>query len=322
MKLLTLFLLVAVAAGHRKCTDDNEISCSTDADRCIPYRYICDSDPDCGSGGEDEDDLLCQAWQNSDCSRGQVNCRKNSGTTCVPIQDYCAPDSNCEGNLDPRICQMLQDGEVKPLDAIKLRYEDKFGNDLLRSEHLAKEFVLLLNHTIQHPRCPTMFTLVEDQCLALFFVGSVSWGEARAFCQVLGGDLITFRDVSHYTAVVTHLREAQLTVDFWVGGNLANESDGWRWIDDTPVNMGTPFWAVRYDEQCHLRNVTFPELNQTREANDATCYNYLQAPETPPRGRCIALPYEHYYYMSDEDCLQKKSPLCVLTDGDNEQGQI
>ena len=37
----------------------------------------------------------------------------------------------------------------------------------------------------------------------------------------------------------------EMTVDFWVGGNLANESDGWRWIDDAAVDMGTPFWAVR-----------------------------------------------------------------------------
>ncbi|MPC32026.1 hypothetical protein E2C01_025328 [Portunus trituberculatus] len=70
--------------------------------------------------------------------------------------------------------------------------------------------------------------------------------------------------------------------------------------------------AWTYEDKCQHRNVTFPELNQTREANDGACYHYLQAPDSPPRGRCVALPYEHYYYMTDENCLKKKSPLCVL----------
>lgn len=81
--------------------------------------------------------------------------------------------------------------------------------------------------------------------------------------------------------------------------------------------LNSPFLSLfpaRHDENCLTRNVTFPELNQTRPANDGECYHYLQAPEEPPRGHCLSLPYQHYYYMADDDCLQKKSPLCVLTD--------
>ncbi|XP_045137044.1 vitellogenin receptor-like isoform X2 [Portunus trituberculatus] len=314
-KLLALLMTLALAAAQQECSDSDEISCSSGESRCIPYRYICDSDPDCDAGSEDEDPELCEAWKNNECNRGQVQCRRDGDTTCINIYEYCDPSSNCEGDLDIRICKMIRDGQVKPLSEIQISpYDTYANNDLLKTENLAKEFVLLLNRTIQHPRCPTMFTLVGDQCLALFFVGSVSWGEARSFCQVLGGDLITFRDVSHYTAVVNHLREAQLTVDFWVGGSLANETEGWRWIDDSSLELGTPYWAVRYEDKCQHRNVTFPELNQTREANDGACYHYLQAPDSPPRGRCVALPYEHYYYMTDENCLKKKSPLCVLSE--------
>ncbi|XP_050689321.1 uncharacterized protein LOC126981805 isoform X2 [Eriocheir sinensis] len=319
-QLLTLLLLgVAIGAAQQTCTDSSEISCP-DGDRCIPFRYICDGDPDCGGTGEDEDEELCKAWKNDICNRGQVQCRRgSSSTSCVNIQEYCAEDSDCEGDLDPRICQMVQDGAVQRLEEIVLRTPVGPDNDLVKSENLAKELVMLLNDTIEHPQCPTMFTLVEDQCVALFFVGSVSWGEARAFCQVFGGDLISFRDVTHYTTFAKHLQQAQLTVDFWVGGSLANETEGWRWTTGAPVEMGTPYWAVRHDESCKVRNVTFPELNQTREANDGTCYHYVQAPHTPPRGHCMSLSYQHYYYMTDEDCLQKKSPLCVLDDATQQQ---
>ncbi len=35
----------------------------------------------------------------------------------------------------------------------------------------------------------------------------VSWGEARAFCRVLGGDLLTFKSVNHFTTVIKHLQD-------------------------------------------------------------------------------------------------------------------
>jgi len=190
----------------------------------------------------------------------------------------------------------------------------EFGNNLARSERLGEEFALLLNRTMGHHNCPPMYTLVGDQCLSLFFVGSVSWGEARAFCQTLSGELITFKNASHYASLMAHLREVQLTSDFWVGGRYLNETYGWSWVDDAPMDLGTPFWAVRYQEPCQQRNVTFPELKETRKANDGACYNYVQAPRDYVTGRCVSVDYEHYYYMSDENCLEKRSPLCVLTD--------
>ncbi|KAK4324027.1 hypothetical protein Pmani_005314 [Petrolisthes manimaculis] len=142
----------------------------------------------------------------------------------------------------------------------------------------------------------------------------VSWGEAGAFCETLGGELITFKNATHYAEVVTHLKEAQLTSDFWIGGRYPNESLGWSWIDDSPMQLGTPYWAVRHTGDCLTRNVTYPELGETREANAGECYNYVQAPRNYLQGRCVSITYNHYYYMSDEDCLSKRSPLCVLTE--------
>lgn len=35
----------------------------------------------------------------------------------------------------------------------------------------------------------------------------VTWGESRHLCQLIGGDLITFRNVSHFASVIQHLKE-------------------------------------------------------------------------------------------------------------------
>lgn len=72
-------------------------------------------------------------------------------------------------------------------------------------------------------------------------------------------------------------------------------------------------WIYRYSDLCKYREVT-TALNITRRANSGSCYRYYQAPNEFPQGECVALTFQHFYYMSDEDCLHRKSPLCVATD--------
>ncbi|XP_042233261.1 uncharacterized protein LOC121873667 isoform X2 [Homarus americanus] len=279
-----LVLLLCNYVAGEMCPDEEEIACMNQ-DKCIPLRYICDEDDDCNDDN-DEDDELCQAWSNDDCERGSAMCQRLGNSFCTSIVSYCDyQDPPCEGNLDPRICVMIKNNTVAPLHTIRPPLSNKKSN-LNDSLELADEF------------------------------NAVSWGEAQAFCQVLGGDLITFKNISHYAAVVSHLRNSQMTADFWVGGRMVDESQGWTWIDSVPMELGSPFWAVRYIEECKTRNVTYPELNITREANVGTCYSYQQAPQEHPVGNCVAASYEHYYYMIDSDCLEKKSPLCVYADDD------
>ncbi|XP_064095576.1 uncharacterized protein LOC135207657 [Macrobrachium nipponense] len=165
-------------------------------------------------------------------------------------------------------------------------------------------FRSVLHQTMHHKSCPDLYTLVGDQCLSIFYVGCVNWGEARAFCKVLGGDLLTIKNITQFADIVQHLQRLALPSSFWIGGSVHNDTVGWTWIDGSPMDMGSPFWATRYDPFCMTRNGTTAK-------SDETCDLYYQSPKAVPSGECARISFQHSYYISDEDCLRKMSPLCV-----------
>jgi len=310
-------LLVVVICGHAalaSCPDSEQIECGTSS-RCTRIRYICDRDNDCGDGSDEESDL-CNAWRNDQCERGQVKCRRFGSNDCMAISRYCElEDPPCEGDLDRRICQMMADEKLQPLHSIVLPTSE--GERLVEQstveavEELGEEFLVQVESTLRHPDCPDLYTRVGEHCVSIFFIGHTNWGEARAFCKTIGGDLMTFTDnAEEFHTLVHHLHDHHVTSDFWIGGHLKNETLGWTWVDDRHMAMGTPFWAVRDTEECQVRTITIGH-NTTREVNDGACYGHVQAPEHPPVGHCAALTYGNYFYISDELCLSYKSPLCV-----------
>lgn len=303
-----LVLLCCHYTAGQECSSD-EIRCK-DSTRCIPLRYICDSDNDCGDNS-DEDGDLCAVWRSETCERGSYNCERFGDASCVSIQEYCEASSPpCTGALDPRVCQILRDGEIQNFSSVTV---SGATTNLNKSKIRGEELKHIVNFTLSHPACPPLFTLVGDQCLSILFVNNVTWGEARHLCQFIGGDLITFRNVSHFASVIQHLKETKLTADFWAGGHYVNSE--WSWLDGSPMEHGSPFWTVKYSDVCRYRHVT-SGLNITRRVNGGSCYRYYQAPGEFPVGECVALTYQHFYYMSDEDCLHRKSPLCVARDRD------
>lgn len=315
---LLLVALLFADSAISTCPESDQIHCGN-SDRCTRIRYICDGDNDCGDG-TDESSALCRAWRNNDCDRNLAQCNRLGRSDCVTISNYCTlTDPPCEGTLDMRLCVMLRNGKIQPLYTLELPTTTPSTTTAPTTHlplHVMEEmwndnFELKLTHTISHPDCPQLYTRVGSLCLSVFFIGNMTWLESRAFCRAIGGDLFTLgQDLTSFTTLVQHLAANGVTADFWIGGRYVNETVGWQWVDDTPLALGSPFWAVRYNEECSTRPI--PYLNRTLPANEGACYHYQQAPEAPSTHHCVASTYQHYFYLSDENCFSKKSPLCVM----------
>ncbi|XP_064095610.1 uncharacterized protein LOC135207707 isoform X1 [Macrobrachium nipponense] len=299
---LLLFVCFCASAASSGC-DSDQIACSN-GDGCVRYHYICDSDDDCDDNS-DEDADLCYAWKSYNCTRGQTSCTRNGETTCVPIMSYCLMDAPpCKGDIDRRVCEMLRGGILSELSNF-VAPDPVSESSLNRSELLADKFKELIPNTLSHDGCPQMYTKLGEQCLSLFYLGKISWSESREFCTMIKGELITLPDIVHYAKVVQHLQQYEITSDFWIGGTMENEEQGWTWIDGASIHKGSPFWATRYSPVCVNRNVT-------ASRSDQVCYEYEQAPKAVGvTEQCLSLSFEHYFHMLDSDCMEKKSPLCV-----------
>ncbi|XP_042885433.1 uncharacterized protein LOC122261716 [Penaeus japonicus] len=140
--------------------------------------------------------------------------------------------------------------------------------------------------------CPNLYTRVGDRCLSLFTLAKY-----------------------HFPDTIYNSVPA-LTTNFWIGGKYNSSTSAWAWAsDDTPMPLGSPFWAVRYNTECVPRPPpqTDPFSAPPDAEPGAPCHHYLQAPRTRAQGWCSAMTYEHHYYIIDEECQNAHSPLCVLT---------
>ncbi|XP_068249362.1 uncharacterized protein [Palaemon carinicauda] len=298
-----IYLLLLLSAGIQVVIgcSNGYIACKNST-KCIPHSNICDHHDDC-TDASDEAQELCYVWGNTICPTNYVECTRNGATECVEISELCSLEApHCESNVDLRVCSMLEAGEIGELNKFSLI--EKTDNHLEKLKELAEKFKSVVPNTISHDRCPKMYTLVGDQCLSIFHIGLMSWAEARAFCGVLNGDLLTIKNISHFAEIVRHLQRYELSSNFWIGGSIANTTVGWTWLDGSPMEMGSPFWATRYSPTCIQRNVT-------TATSETICDRYYQAPEKVMKGQCASLSYEHSFYMTDEDCLRRMSPLCV-----------
>jgi len=292
---LVLGLCHSVAGG----CDSSYIKCAT-VDKCVRLSYICDGDNDCG---DRSDELICartgsnkqlkiKNFYHGDADDEEAPSYRYNATTRSPniTHNFTRPPPTPPGPPPP--------------------------NNVEQSEMLGERFAQTFNDTLQDPACPKLYTSVGTKCLSLLYFLKVGWGESRAFCKAIGGDLVSYPDPSdgEYADLLNYFREIRMTTDFWLGGRYVQDTEAWTWLDDTPMSLGTPYWAVRHTYNCvnrlHGTGVGTEVDVFAYWTNTTSCYNYQQAPRPDTQDLCAAITFPHYFAISDENCLSHKSPLC------------
>ncbi|KAG7176154.1 DNA-directed RNA polymerase II subunit RPB1-like 10 [Homarus americanus] len=74
------------------------------------------------------------------------------------------------------------------------------------------------------------------------YLTCVTWPEARLFCKSIFGDLLTFSNATDYIDLLQYLQTSKASVDLWLGG--CETMGRWRWVTDTPMPLGSPYWAA------------------------------------------------------------------------------
>lgn len=129
--------------------------------------------------------------------------------------------------------------ENNSLKAINLELTEKINsltvsNDKLQSENnsLKAEITYLREN-----KTSTTKNIVNDHMKdAMFFNGhhykvfndNMTWNEAKDYCELLSGHLVTITDKSEQYAINQLLRNSKLVFDgYWIGGN---KQSNWKWI--------------------------------------------------------------------------------------------
>ncbi|KAG7177914.1 macrophage mannose receptor 1-like isoform X1 [Homarus americanus] len=95
--------------------------------------------------------------------------------------------------------------------------------------------------------CPHPYEVIGGRCLFVNVPSSGTWEEQRRFCELLhGGHMIKLDDANVLGALFDYLHAHDLTSSYvYIGGSDSKKEGDWRWLDGTPVRMGTPFWGAQ-----------------------------------------------------------------------------
>nr|XP_053656906.1 C-type lectin domain family 4 member D-like [Cherax quadricarinatus] len=134
--------------------------------------------------------------------------------------------------------------------------------------------------------CESPYQEVGGRCMFVDFLNKGTWNDMRNHCKSLGGDLVKLNDPAVYNALILHIHGSGFPlVYYWIGGTDEGHEGLWVWIDQEPIQMGTPYWA------------------------NAGCDND-QMPNGGTGQNCLALDYVFNMYFNDLGCSTEGYVIC------------
>ncbi|XP_071523172.1 perlucin-like isoform X2 [Panulirus ornatus] len=137
--------------------------------------------------------------------------------------------------------------------------------------------------------CEVGWEEIQGSCFAFYQTVSMSWHDARIFCQDLGADLAKVGEANTLRDMYKYITTYGLSGSFWVGATDETVEDDWVWaIDETRVDAGTPFWALH-----------------------SGLFGYDHEPSGGTDENCLAMDSGRKYYFNDASCTKGYHPICV-----------
>ncbi|XP_066976528.1 C-type lectin domain family 17, member A-like [Macrobrachium rosenbergii] len=128
--------------------------------------------------------------------------------------------------------------------------------------------------------CPNPYIDVGGKCLYFHSVTNDTWLNLEALCTELNGHLVKIDDANLLYDIISHIYAEEPTMEsIWIGGSDAAAEGDWRWIDNSAVKMGTPFWGTT-----------------------GRVYPQVQEPAGGTHENCICLNRGYLFYFHDYSC--------------------
>ena len=135
-------------------------------------------------------------------------------------------------------------------------------------------------------RVPPAISAPRSETSYLYFADQLTWSEARASCQVMGGDLASI----HSWADAKHAFPQEIQGYAWIGLTDAASEGQWVWSDGSP--LGFTNWA---DRDFEWATETYPA--DDRSARDLDC-------------GATAWPFFTNFIWFDQDCEDTAGYVC------------